>query len=130
MKKKCDELMKTKHHRDMGGDIPTSRRAVPNLTQKFKRGGRAAGGQMAAEDKLKAVGTYSARGSEMNKENMRRASGGATRKKCYDTGGDIGTNTGSSIAREPGSNALKKGGSAMRRAMGGAGKTRKDYPNT
>ncbi len=106
-----------------------SRRATPNLDQHFSGGGSA----MSMEDHLKAMGAYSSRGSEMDKEDRRRARGGAMRKKShYSTGGDIGTNTGSSIARQPGTDAIgfNKGGSAMRRAAGGAGKTRKHYPYT
>lgn len=113
-----------------------SRRAAPNLNQHFSRGGSA----MEMEDKLKGMGVYSTRGSEMDKEDRRRARGGAMHasarrsagKTHYATGGDIGTNTGSSIARRPGQDALglKKGGFAMKRAMGGAGKTRKNYPFT
>jgi hypothetical protein len=86
------------------------------------------GGAMGAEDALKAVGTYSSKGSEMDKENAKRACGGSLKKKCYATGGDIGVNTGSSIARRPGDDAIGDG--VMRRAMGGAAKTRKNYPNT
>ncbi len=103
-----------------------SRRSMPNPNNQFAEGGspkRSGGGQMQMEDHLRAEGKSSQRGSEMNKEDrLRRA-----------TGGDIGTNTGSSIAKTPGADSdFKKGGrpKMMRRAMGGAGKTRKDYPNT
>lgn len=118
------------HHAEGGDVMPqvSARRAEPNLDQRFKKGGRAMGGAMGAEDALKAVGTYSSKGSEMDKENAKRARGGAMKKKCYATGGDIGVNTGSSIARRPGDDAIGDG--VMRRAMGGAAKTRKNYPNT
>jgi hypothetical protein len=117
-------LMGGAHHYADGGEAMMSdvgaRRAAPNLDQRFKKGGRAMGGAMQNEDNLKATGSYSSRGSEMNKEDRRRARGGAMK---YAMGGDIGTNTGSSIARKPGDDAIG-------RAMGGAAKTRRGYPNT
>lgn len=131
-----------------------SRRSEPNVNQHFKRGGRAAGGQMQMEDALKAMGVYSPRGGEMEREDRRRSRGGAMhprkgehhhkhekhhahhpRRKHrdhYASGGDIGTNTGSSTARTPGHDAIGDGTNRgpMHRAMGGVGKTRKRYPFT
>jgi len=128
---------KRHHHADGGLAAPSmnmvgERRAYPNLDQRFKRGGRAGGGQMDREDALRSEGSYSSRGSEMNREDRRRSHGGAMKKTHYASGGDIGTNTGSSIARKPGEDGpgFRKGGHAMHRAMGGAGKTRKHYPFT
>lgn len=142
----------------MGMPQVTPRRETPNMTQQFRRGGHAKhrharhhmhamGGQMEMEDRLRPMGTYSSHGGEMEYEDRRRSRGGALhhghhghplkarkhhRAPHRAMGGDIGTNTGSSIAREPGREAIGycHGGKAMKRAMGGAGKTRKHYPYT
>jgi len=126
-----------KHHADGGEAMPnmpiiSARREEPNMHNRFKRGGRAMGGEMQMEDHLKAEGTYGSRGSEMDKENHKRACGGGLKRKRHAEGGEIGVNTGSSIARKPGDDAIghKKGGRALHRAMGGVGKERKGYPNT
>ena len=132
------------HYADGGAPsmVPGAARSMPNPGNHFATGGhakhheeheehhkhhrkhyRAEGGQMQMEDHLRSEGRMSGKGSEMNKEDrLRRAEGG-----------DIGTNTGSSTARNPGVDSeFKKGGrpKMMKRAMGGAGKTRKGYPFT
>ena len=88
-----------KHHADGGEAMPNmptigARREEPNMHQRFKRGGRAMGGAMQMEDKLKAEGTYGSRGSEMDKENHKRACGGGLKRKyrsCLNPHQNLGT---------------------------------------
>lgn len=124
------------NHYASGGAIPLTGEAKANP---MRTGGRAGGGQMNMEDRLKADYPRSGR-TEMEREDRSRGSafkhGGHAKHRAE--GGSMaqtGVNTGSSTAREPGdsgANMFKKGGHTHRRrfALGGAGKARKNYPFT